>query len=125
MDDTGALTFMSMDNAASIKHFDKNSCKKVILNLSKQGNTFYYNYQVDGNKYPANGKAEKFKPETSGRIVLEINARNRVGLGDNSAINLNINNNTGTKVIVWIYKDDKNSSRIKMGTLKGNVKVVK
>lgn len=124
MDDSGALTFMSLGSARSIMRFGNNTCKKVTLNLTKQGNKFYYNYEIDGNKYPKTG-TEEFKPSEAGKIILEINARDRVGLNDKSMIQLNINNNTDSQCIVWVYKDDKSSSRIKLGSLKNNVKVLK
>lgn len=124
MDDSGALTFMSMSSSKSIMRLGNNSCKKIAMNLTKHGNIFYYNYEIDGNKYPKSG-SEKFKPSEAGKIVLEINARDRVGINDKSAIVLNVNNSTGAQFIVWVYSDDKSSSRIKLGSLKGNVKVSK
>ncbi|OOM71676.1 pilus assembly protein PilO [Clostridium sp. BL-8] len=92
---------------------DSNSTEQVELVLSQDGDKYYYKYKTSKGSFPANydGLGEEFAP-ASKDIVLDILSRTRVDENDNSAIKLNIVNNTDKVLDVNITGDDYNNPRV-------------
>lgn len=92
---------------------DSNSTEQVEMVLSQDGDKYYYKYKTSKGVFPINydGLGEEFVP-ISKNIVLDILSRSRVDANDNSAMKLNIVNNTDKVLAVNITGDDPNNPRV-------------
>lgn len=105
-------------SSTSFVYADSNSFVDVTLELSQEGDTYYYKYSAGNEKFPSQGVIA-FIPGNSLDLLVMSNKRN--GSDDKSGANVTIINNTDLTLNITNTGDDKSSPRFKVVKTVGKV----
>jgi len=108
--------------AETYAYADNKGYEDVVFEIFQEGTEYYYRYKTEMDSYPddyANARA-KFVP--NGKTVnLFIYSNKRLGIDDNSGINLSLINRTDLSLKLYVIDDDPVRSRIKVVSKVGTV----
>jgi len=94
-------------NRESYVYVDSNSLEIVDIEISKDGESYFYKYKTSMESYPVNYEEEwiEFTPEND-YISMQINSEPRSGTDDESGVRLNIVNESDIIFYVNILNED-------------------
>lgn len=104
---------------------DSNEQEIVEMELTQDGDKYYYKYKTDKESLPSNYNDSPFEfvPNSKGSIVIDILSEARVNNNDRSALRLNLINTTDRLVSVNISGDDESNPRVTVSGDGSNISV--
>ena len=104
---------------------DSNEQEIVEMELTQDGDKYYYKYKTDKESLPSNYNDSPFEfvPNSKGSIVIDILSESRVNNNDRSALRLNLINTTDRLVSVNISGDDESNPRVTVSGDGSNISV--
>lgn len=100
----------------SYAYADGNNEAQGELELTKDGDKYYYKYSVNGDSIPKNYSGNGFEFTPNGdTIEINLKCETRTGTDDKAGLKLNIVNKTGQLVNVNISGNNKSDPRVSIG----------
>jgi type IV pilus assembly protein PilO len=101
---------------------DNKGIENAEIFIEEKDGRFYCKFKTDHQSYPDAQYTQTFEFIPEGKdLRIVILSSERVDGNDKAGVNLNIINNTGRKLTYTIENEDKNSPRVEIGKLVGNV----
>lgn len=104
---------------------DNDGIENASLKLRKYDGKYQYQYSTSLQVYPGENEWNDFDLMAKDKIVLEVQSALRLPSGDNSGVLLNITNDTGIALYVYIYSDDPTRPRLTINRLSGKINTIK
>lgn len=104
---------------------DNDGVESASLKLRKVNGKYQYQYSTSLQVYPGENEWNDFDLMAKDKIVLEVQSTLRLPSGDNAGVLLNISNDTGVPLAVYVYSDDPTRPRLTINRLSGKVSTFK
>lgn len=104
---------------SSYINVDENRVVPITIELSQEGEVYYYRYQIAGVSYPTNYVPLAFKPE--GILELRVLSNPRVSEEDNSGVNATIINATDKLLKIVVNNEDAERPRFNIIKEEGEI----
>ncbi|MBZ4664301.1 MAG: hypothetical protein JG776_2019 [Caloramator sp.] len=107
------------------KIYGKNKqIEKASIELKQNGEKLLYRMSTEGDSHPKDGGFKEFK-NNSENIIIYVYSTERKYQDDKNVVLLNVKNETNKKVMVYVFKDDKNKPRLNITATGNNIFVEK
>lgn len=104
---------------------DNDGVETATLKLRKYDGKYQYQYSTSLQTYPGENEWNDFEVMNKGKVILEVQSTLRMPSGDNSGVLLNVSNDSGLPLSVYIYSDDPTRPRLTINRLSGKVNTFK
>ncbi len=98
-------------NRLTYVYADSNTMENVSMQFKKENDKYYYRYSTKNGKFPNDGSWLDFTPVGSS-ISVKVYSSKRNSKADSAGANINIENNSGLKLLFEIEGDDKENPRV-------------
>jgi hypothetical protein len=117
-----SFSYYGLNNSELDLNSDKN--EKYTLNLITDSGKYFFQYKNNVTAYPGASSYGELELKNDA-IIVKVFSSNRVSKSDNAGMTLILNNETGKKVLFYVYYDDKEKPRFNVIVNKGNFDVIR